>query len=309
MSTVIELPESTGVVPHPDNSVSIPAGRLCRFNRGFLDRTDPVEGTGIALDKFSFSLTYRGAPEKHAAVIDSLYHRVYTRLRKHSIPLARPELVEYDDAQTGVREEARRYVVVRGNTLRTTHMDVFATFRSYGDYLYISVDSFLLPPISILRLIWAGVVALGITLWGWLFIAPFVYGIAMLGMTRTAALFGSVIPVLFFTCPVVLWRNRDVIRSIRHGDSIGLALQRHYYQWRTVSAFDNDDVRVHFKSITLLIAEEIAAVFKEHGIPIEELQQVQQTINMTTTITNSGSLNVLGSMLVGVGNAIGGGKN
>ncbi len=47
-------------------------------------------------------------------------------------------------------------------------MDVFATFRSYGDYLYVGVNSFMLPRLSLMRMAWTYLVALGMTWWAWL---------------------------------------------------------------------------------------------------------------------------------------------
>lgn len=289
MSTVIEIPTAVDLVP-AETPPPLPSSALMRFNRMFLDRKDPVEGTGINLEKFSYALTYRVAREKHAGVIDALYRSVYARLKDNSIPLAHPVVVDYDDARTGTRERPRRYIVVRGDTLRSTHMDVFVTFLSYGDYLYISIDSFMLPPLSFMRVLWTYFAALAVTSWAWLFTGP-------IGFT-------------FVTCPVLAWWNRDVVRSLRHGDPVGIAFRRHYYKWKPESAFDNDDVLSYFKSTTLLISEAISTVFEANGISIAELQQIRRTINLTTNFHNSGNMNVFGSLLVGLGNAVGGaGKN
>jgi hypothetical protein len=311
MSTTFDMPASTGPAPRPALSAGPPLpARHSTFNRGFLDRKDPVEGSGIWMRQFSFAMSYRVAPEKHAGVLDSLFKQVHSRLRANCIPRAAAVLVDYDDASTG-REAARRYVVVRSDTVRSTHMDVYATFRSYGDYLYVSVDSFQLPPLSILRVLWAGFVAMGITTWGWLLTTPIGALFALAGMRWMGWLLGSpLIGFLFITCPLLLWWNREVIRSVRHGDPLEIALRRRYYRWwGAASAFDNDDILAHFKSTVSLIAEEIADVFQKNGIPVEALDQVRQVINQSTTVVNSGVMNVLGSMLVGVGNSLSGASN
>jgi hypothetical protein len=308
MSTVLELSPASDWLQR-GNAAPLPPAKLTRFNRGFLDRTDPLEGTGVRMENFSFASVYQVSPEKQGAVLESLYRRVYARLRTEGIALGRPGLMDYDDVRTGSYEQPRRYVVVRGDTVRSTHMDVFATFRSYGDYLYVSVDSFLLPPLSILRVLWATVVALWVTWWASLFTAPMGMTFEMMGKSGAAWLFsGPKLGFLFVTCPLLMWWNRDVIRSVRHGDPFGIALQRHYFRWRATSAFDTDDVLAYFKSTTLLIAEEVTAVFNENGIPVGDLQQIQQTINLTTAVTNSGVMNVLGSMLVGAGNSLSGAR-
>ncbi len=98
---------------------------------------------------------------------------------------------------------------------------------------------------------------------------------------------------LFVTCPLLLWWNRDVIRSLRHGDPLQIALRRHYFSMHPSGTFDNDDALAYFKCTLTLITEETTAVFSENGIQAEELQQIQQNITLTTKLSNRGTMNVL----------------
>ncbi len=68
------------------NPKPLPPVALSPFNRMSLDRKDPVDGTGMELAPFCYALTYAVPPEKHAAVVESLYRRVYARLGTHTFP-------------------------------------------------------------------------------------------------------------------------------------------------------------------------------------------------------------------------------
>lgn len=336
MSTMLQLPVAASPPPLPPpapapTASSHPPARLAPFNRGFLDRKDPLSGNGLWMRNFSFAMSYRVPPEKHGAVLDALFHNVHSRLLANCVPEAVSALVDYDDVGTGSREAPRRYVVVRGDTVRATHMDVFATFRSYGDYLYVSVDSFVLPRLSILRLLWEALVTVWSFVTGVSIIGPLMAGLMFVWMAISGRMegmqeFGDVaqtqgmlalvlrisIMITFFlvTCPVLLWRNREVIRSLSQHDPFGIAMRRRFHRWVSAeSSFDGDDILAHFKSTVSLIAEEISAVFEKNGIPVDALNYVRQVIHQTTTVVNNGVMNVLGSMLVGVGNSMTGAAN
>jgi hypothetical protein len=332
MSTMLQLPvaapPATPLPAPAPTAGSSPPARLSPFNRGFLDRKDPLAGNGMWMRNFSFAMSYRVTPEKHEAVLDSLFHNVHSRLRANCVPQAVSAVVDYDDAGTGNREAPRRYVVVRSDTVRGTHMDVFATFRSYGDYLYVSVDSFVLPRLSVLRLLWEALVMVWSSAVGSSIIGPLTAGLvfgwmAITGRTEGMMETGEIREILalvlrvsvmatFFlvTCPVLLWRNREVIRGLSQHDPFGIAMRRRFHRWTSAqSAFDGDDILAHFKSTVSLIAEEISAVFEKNGIPVEALNYVRQVIHQTTTVVNSGVMNVMGSFLVGVGNTLTGEAN
>lgn len=283
MSTTIpEAPAGSGR-SGTGGTGGLPQVPLRTFNHGLLGRNDPIQGSGHEVKHYGFAATYPVPPEKKKAVVIDLFTTLYARLRANSIPGARVGIVDYKDAATGSGEPPRRYLVVTGETRRSTYMGVFATFRTYGDYLYVSVDAYMLPPLSVMSLLKAIFLAMMFTF----AVASFTFGIG----------------IFFIAFPVLFWWYRDVIGSVISGDSLAMALRRRFHAGYDTGTFDNDDVAAYFKCTALLLAEAMKDVFENHGLPVAEVERYQQIVNMSTQVINTGRMDVSG-ILGGAGNLV-----
>ncbi len=118
------------------NPEPLPPVALSPFNRMSLDRKFPFDGTGMEFAPFSTHspMRYRRKSMPRGGV--ALPPRLGALGHEHRSP-GKTFRHRQQRRAHGASERARRYVVARGDTVRGTHMDVFATFRSYGDYLYV----------------------------------------------------------------------------------------------------------------------------------------------------------------------------
>jgi hypothetical protein len=270
---------------------------LRRFGGGLLNRDDPLDGAGILVETCSFSHIYPVDPDNHPRVIRDLFENVYGHVKDNRIAGSEAALVDFDDARTGQREPSRRYIVIDRATTRGTKLSTFATFRGYGDYLYVSVESYLLPPLS-----WFPVLAAGfVLLVSMLELLAFFYFDATNYISNYISILTEMLPAI-----IVLWLHRDVVRSLRAGDSLAMALRRRHFRVNRNGTFNSDDIRMHFKSTAFLIIEAMQGVFEKNGISPELLERVREGINMSTNIHVSGGiLNVLGNLVGGGGNVAG----
>jgi len=256
------------------------------FKSGLFDRSDPLEGSGQRLNSFSMAGHYAVERSKQPAVVAALYERACGRLRGNNITGATTQLIDFKDVSVS-KEPARRYMLAEDETVRATRMSIFATFRTYGNFLYISVDAFVLPPLNLFGVLRTAFLTLGLLLATTIFLTP--------------------VGTLFLTIPWLIWQFRDVVASLKHGDSLGLALRRRYHAFNDAGTFNRDDTLAYFKSALAVLLEGVGEVFEDHGIPTGELQQVMQNINLSTTVSNNGGvMNVLGGIVGGIANAVGG---
>ena len=283
------------------------------FNRGFFDRSDPFEGAGIPFSGAISATSYRVDREKHPAVLSQLFGTVYARLRASSIPDVSVKLVDYNDAWIE-NEPARRYVVVEKDTPRDSHMNLNINFRSYGDYLYVAIDAYVLPSLHLFRMLRefaraAYVVSIafmiGSAVAGVLGLVA--SGLSVIGLGRqngfSVAGLGVETLLWIWIAGFLAYRFREVLRSLSAGDTLPMALRRQYHHELHDKTFDIDDVLAFYKSIALLAVDAIAEVFEANGIPTDVLGQIRQTINLSTNvINNGGSLNVFGGVNGATGN-------
>lgn len=268
--------------------VTISDAQIARrdFNRGFLDRQDPLEGAGIPLHAFEFAASYPVKRALQPDLLNRLHANVYTRVRDGNVADAAAELVEFKDVKTGQREAARRYVVIQSETARGTRMSVFTTFLTYGDNLYLAVNSFILPPIS-----W----------WTTLFALA---GTAVLLLT---SLQGGILGLLLYAL-ILGFFFRDVLRDLSQGEPLDLALRKKFPKRGKYSTFNTDDMLMFFKSTLPLVLTSVQEVFEQAGVPVDVLERAIQNVNMVTNIdTRGGAVNAINSVLGGMGNRVSGG--
>lgn len=310
--------ETMAFVPVPSTGPA-PAGMAevvkRTFNRGFFDRSDPFEGAGIMFLGASSASSYRVDRDKHSTVLSQLFGTVYARLRASSIPDVSVKLVDYNDAWIP-SEPARRYVVVEKDTPRETRMQLNVNFRSYGDYLYVAIDAYVLPSLHLFKMLreWARMAYIILmVLWVGSFVAAALGVMAMvlstvgMGVAGGFQVAGMGVETLLWMwiAGYLLYRFREVLRSLSAGDTLPMALRRQYHRGLHDKTFDVDDVLAFYKSTALLAVDAIAEVFEANGIPTDILGQIRQTINLSTNvINNGGSLNVFGEVNGAAGNTV-----
>ena len=114
------------------------------------DLADPTDGAGIELRSFRLYQTYYVGQEKADRICEKLYQRVYKQINDGSLGEAKPLLIRYTEElneKPGEKRswlDRRDYIVVTRNTPRDTKATVFMRFRTYGEYLYLGIDAYIL---------------------------------------------------------------------------------------------------------------------------------------------------------------------
>lgn len=254
------------------------------FNRGLFDREDPLEGAGEMLSDFGFADIYAVDMRRQKDLIGKLHANVLAHSRNGRIPGATIQVVEYNDVRTGSREPPRRFVRLEAESLRSTHMSLFARFLPFGDHLYVAVSCFILPPLSL-----------------WRFIrALFVSGIVFLLINLFLPFLG-----FFVAIGVLVWHYRDVVRALSQGESLSLALRQHFNKANDLGTFNTDDVLMFFKSAVPIVLTSIHEVFAEAGIPVDVLERAIQNISFVTNVsTGGGAFNAINSAVGGSNNSV-----
>lgn len=252
------------------------------FRRNFLDRQDPFQTAGHQMPDFTFPGSYElnGAPGPQ--VVDEIHTRVVQRLVNGDLADAKVEVIDFDDA--GMHgEPARRFVVASTDTRRGTMVTVNAFVQAYGDHLFFSVRSYLLPPLSIWKLLLS------------ILITAAVYAVldASLGVEP-----GPVPLIVTAIVAAVIFRK--VIRNVLAGDPLLTALRKQFPQQLDWGTFNDDDVTAFLKTSLRLTLGSIASVLESHGIEVTGLKTIVQNIQTTNNYSASGT--IVGAIFGGTGN-------
>lgn len=259
------------------------------INRGFFDKSDPIEGIGIPLTSVSISRSYFIDPiyrDKLSNIKDELNIEIIKMINIGRIGDTNAQLIDYYDMQYKAKDNARRYLVVEHETIRGTLLTTLSRFYFLGDSFYIALDSYFLGPIHWTKFIiqiLVSLIVLSIPNFldlHWVFlIFPFLY--------------------LYST-----WIN--VIRSIVQGVRWETAIRQKFNKSTSNSSFDLDDAMIHLKSVLPLILESVKNVFEKNGLEIsgleDEIHKInQQVINFSdnSTQVSTGGGNVVGSAIGG----------
>lgn len=260
---------------------TLPAAVGRPFNRSPLDRKDPFESAGLPLDAFTFSSSFPVSRTEQEALVRDMHAALAHRLGAGSLPRAALQLVDFDDVAHR-DEPARRYVAVSVETTRKTHMSVYTQFMPYGEHLYTTVRSYILPPLSVTRLVLTVLFALAL----YAVVSP-----------TTSGFTGLVLAL-----GVMAWTFRGVIRNVLAGDDPVLALRKRFPRKFNSGTFNTDDTLAFFKSAMNLNLHAIQEVFERHDVPIDVIERARQQFNSVTNInTGAGTINSVGSVLGGIG--------
>lgn len=274
------VPQSPVRVQRP---VPYPVQRA--FRRNFLDRQDPFETAGRQIRHFTFCGSYELCGEPGGQVAEEIQTEMVQRLVHGNLADAAVELIDYSDAGFG-DEPARRFVVTHTDTRRRTLVTVNAYVRAYGQHLYYSVRSYILPPLSIWKLL------LGVL---------FTYiAFTRVDDVMATAGFYSRKQAFVVAVAVVAFAFRKLIRNLLAGDPVVTALRKQFprrFDWGT---FNDDDVAAFLKTSLRLTLGTIAAVLEEHGIGAAGLRAIVQNLQTINVQTGGGS--IVGAVFGGAGN-------
>jgi hypothetical protein len=248
------------------------------FRRSFMDRKDPFEGAGRQIARFTFSNSYDLNRQPPQPVADEIRERLHEQLVDGNLAETRLEVVDFDDAAM-VDESPRRFVVTSTNTRRNTLVTVNTYLQAYGDHLYYSVRSYILPDLSLWKLILA-----------FMFAAP-------------AFVLSGLVPygrLAFFIAACVYLRR--FISDLLAGDSFRLALRKQYPGQVDTGTFDDDDTTAFLKTNVALMLGTIADVLEKNGIDTGGLRMVIQRLEVNNVNTGGGS--IIGAAIGGIANRI-----
>ncbi len=248
------------------------------FRRSFLDRKDPFESAGQKMWKFSFSSSYDLDSQPPEPVVEEIRKRLNDQLLAGNLADAQLQAVDFDDASQ-VQEPARRFVITSTNTRRNTLVTVNTYLQAYGDHLYYSVRSYILPDLSVWKLLLAIITA------GVVFVLS-----GFVPMGRLA---------FFLTACTYL---RRFISDLLAGDTLRLALRKQFPGRVDSGSFDDDDTTGFLKTNVSLTLRTIAEVLERYGIDVGGLRANIQRLEVINVNTGGGS--IIGAAIGGFANRI-----
>jgi hypothetical protein len=98
---------------------------------------------------------------------------------------------------------------------------------------------------------------------------------------------------------------RSTIASLRHGDSLYLALRKRFSKKHNLATFNTDDIFMFYKSVVPLMLRSMQSVFNDYDIPVTVIEDYIEIISNSTSVINiqeGGVFNNLGNILTGKGN-------
>jgi hypothetical protein len=295
MTMLRDLPSTSAhPAPHPDGASPISSIRLHSsshgfspptpvrraFGRGFLDRKDPFEASGRLLRQFTFSNSYDLNGEPPQAVADEIHARLQQQLADGNLKDTQLSVVDFDDASQH-SEPARRFFVTQTTTRRETVVTVNAYLCAYGDHLYYSVRSYLLPILNI----WKLLLVVSFTLFALAFAAG-----ADLGLLMLAILAG------------VVFHLRKFMIDLAAGDPLSIALRKLYPGGLNSGTFDADDATAFLKTNVSLMLGTVATVLEKHGVDTGGLRTTIQRLEVNNISTGGGS--IIGAAIGGIANQV-----
>jgi hypothetical protein len=288
-SQIVATPALAGPTMIPAPPLSVPAAtppgkkpspQLVRrsFRRSFLDRKDPFESAGRQMWKFTFSSSYDLDRQPPEPVAEEIRERLNEQLLDGNLADAQLQVIDFDDAS--ISEEApRRFVVTSTNTRRHTLVTVNTYLQAYGDHLYYSVRSYILPDLSLWKLLLAIITGgLAFALSGFV------------PMGRLAFLLAA--------CTYL----RRFISDLLAGDTLRLALRKQFPGRVDSGSFDDDDATAFLKTNVSLTLRTVAEVLERYGIDVEGLRMTIQRLEVINVNTGGGS--IIGAAIGGIANRI-----
>lgn len=253
----------------------------------------PTDGAGIELPSFSLYQTYYVDRSKLQQVCQKLYDRVFTEVKKGSLGNAKARLLTYSK-----NNDKRTYIVVTRDTIYQTRTTIFIRFLSYGDNLYIGLDTYVIGKLNwvalILTILWKFLVFI-IILIANKGVEPYVFNYLNWSEFIIKNIWDLFIYIIIFAG--VFFPGIKLIKRIIYERNIGLALRQEFPGIIGLGPFDTDDIMMFAKSTLHTAVISVRHVFKEEGLPVESLDLFAENINNITISTGGGLLNMAGSII------------
>lgn len=248
-----------------------------QFRRHLLDRSDPFELVGAQQRDFSIAAAYFVAGTDHQQLHAALFERIIDNAARGLAPDVSLKLLDIDDATTGSREPPRRYLILKTQTRRQTRLTTYVTCMSYGEYMYLSLESFLLGKLNLLAAV----------------LTPLFYLALFVTLAYTAHW-----TLLLFGVAIGGWLMAGALVELLQGKSVGHVLRKRFSKPASSGSFDIDDSFMFLKSTNELVLRSVQEVFAERGIPTDMVSASLMKINnVTATARVGGTGNLLSAVL------------
>ena len=264
------------------------------INVGVGSFKDPAYLSGLYIASLSIYQTYRVDRDKVQDIQEKLYQHLLNKLEKQKLGDAQFRIFNYREepmilSQVNSDEydnADRTYFLITRDTLRSTRATILVRFLTYGENLYVGVDTFMLGKLSIFALITKVVLTV---------IIPFLVAAPLSFIPGINLLFW----LLYLCLNAFTWR-RLIQRILQLGD-IGMACRLEFNKINDVGSFNFDDIIMFVKSSLFMTVTSIRDVFEQEGLPIESLNAFIQSINNINVNTSGGNINMTNST-IGVAN-------
>ena len=217
--------------------------------------SSPIDGAGVELGGFSFSQTYSVERSKAKKICTQLYKNVLSAVQDGSIGDAKARLVQYRDIK---KSSERTYILITHDTLYGARTTVFIRFLSYGDNLYLALDTYVLGKPE-----WESLVK--------------------------RVLISALISLPIITAPFLILLWLKMIQRVKNESNLMLALRQEFPGGIVEGPFDLDDILMFAKSTIQRSITAVVDIFIEEEISTEALGKYAVTVNnVTVNNTNSG---------------------
>ncbi len=271
---------------------------------------DPTDGAGTELPAFRLYQTYQVGKDKANRISQKLYERVFQQVNAGSLASAKPRFVKYvDNFSNNIKAygEERKYIVITLDTFRNTRATIFMRFLSYGDYLYLGVDAYVLGKVKwrlvIRKFLISAILFILLGLIKSITYNQYIRDHDNLPDFTGVFWWFYIIFILFFWWELIKRISQNLKIQINQG-SLMFALRQAFQGSLNLGSFNVDDVMAFLKSTLHTGVMAVRDVLKEEGLPVETLDAFIQNINVNNNFDGSvGTVvgNVQGNMNVNPG--------
>lgn len=271
--------------------------------------TDPSDGAGIELPGFKLYHSYRVGKDRVNSLCNKLYEHVFSQITAGSLGEARARLIKYVDSdgeQTRIEGDyryERTYIVISRDTPRSTRATAFIRFHSFGDHLYLGLDSYALGGVR-----WSTVIKR-------IFVTIVLYILCnrLVNTVRSATAFGAFgssgqsdpsffLWLIFFAFLTYFWW--ELIRRLLQNEGKPIfSLRQAFVKPADSGTFNSDDVVMFLKPTLHTAVLAVREVLADENLPVETLDDFAKNINNINNIsieTGGGLLQMFGSA-IGIG--------
>ena len=201
------------------------------------------------------------------------------------------EFVKFVDTSVLDKNAGREYIIVSGHTPRNTNMYLYTTFRDYGSYIYISINSFLEQTLNtpiikasiMQRLVPSVIVSALVSIFLFMsgIFSQFLLNNIKVGLTQNTLF----LPYLLIPCLFIWWKYKELEKSINSEKLKADAQAQSDTNSLFSSTFNIDDISAFYKSVTLVIIEVVQKVYLAYGL-VEAKKSLEETFQQNVQNNN-----------------------